>query len=269
MSIEPTSEEAKNAVNIFASVDVLGLLSDEGYYKGQTNDKGKPKTIEDGIKESYAALNKSDTTYQDYVKLAIKQDLQTWNTDKQRYEFSGIWNEVISRSGKKFPTLSSTSGVVEVLKNYVRLIGTRSDTVGWKISEGETKEIDGVTYMTSAYNLSVQAKQKQWLRWWGNSITPFSALQFVINKITNAGRPSLLMALGNQQNDVVVFNYPSGKVDDSEASYHTATSTAYSIMGQLSATASGKIQYDISFKIVDPQGDVIVQFQVDPEIVVI
>ncbi len=258
-TIQPTPQEARDAVNIFASIDVLGLLGDTDYPGAST--------IEQAIKEFYNGITSIDAGLRAY---AMTQDLQTWSDAKGRYEYSGVWNTVIAQAGGRYKTFASTSGTKELLSKYVRLIANRGDTQGWKLAvNGSDLTNTTPQYLTEAFNLSVKARPSQWLRWWGNSITPFSALQCVIGKITNENRPQDLAQLQHQQNVSVTYNYPSGVIGDS--TYHTSTSVAFSRMGQLKPdnTVGSKIQYDILFKLVDPQGDVIASFQVDPEIIVI
>jgi hypothetical protein len=258
-AVKPDSKEAKVAVNIFASIDVLGLLEDPDY-PGAT-------TIESAIKDYYNNITSIDA---DLRRYAMTQPLQKWDKEKERYLFSGAWNSVIEEAKGQFKTFSNTSATKELLNRYVRLIANRGDTQGWKLQvDGSDLTDTQPQYLTEAFNLSVKAKPGQWLRWWGNSITPFSALQCVIGKITNNDRPQGLSELQYQQDVSVAFNYPSANISDS--SYTTASSVAFSRMGQLKLDVKKgeHISYDILFRLVDPQGDVLAAFQVDPEIIVI
>lgn len=263
MTTKPTSDQAKVAVNIFASIDVLGLLSDPDY--------PETGTVEDAIKNFYNSISSINAGLRAY---AMTQPLQKWNEQKEQYEFSGIWNTVISEAQGRYKIFASTSGTKALLNKYVRLIANKGDTQGWKlaVNESDLVTLDGQRYLTEAFNLSVKAYPGQWLRWWGNSITPFSALQCVVGKITNENRPQGLRQLQHQQSNSVIYSYPSASIDDGNA-YQTATSVAFSHMGQLKSdntvSVGNKIQYDIQFKLVDPQGDVVASFQVDPEIIVI
>ena len=255
----PTSTEAREAVNIFASIDVLGLLNDKDY-PGLGG-----SSIEDAIKKHFEQY-----IPQDERAYLMSRPLQKWNSKKEKYVFNGMWNEYISEANGNYKKFASTSGTTELLGKYVRLIANRGDTQGWKLKiDGSDLTKGSPQYLTEAFNLSVKAKPGQWLRWWGNSITPFSELQCVISSITNRGRPQPLTQLDHQQDISVVYNFPSGVIDNS--TYNTASSVAFSHMGQLNSNVAvnSKIQYDILFKLVDSDGDVIASFQVDPEIIVI
>lgn len=198
--------------------------------------------------------------------------MQQWSEAKEQYIFTGIWNEVVTQANGQYKIFASTAGTKTLLNKYVRLIANRGDTQGWKLAVDASDLIttpDGQQYLTNAFNLSVKAYPGQWLRWWGNSITPFSALQCIVGNITNENRPSGLSQLQHQQNNSVTYNYPSGLLN--ENTYYTATSVASSRMGQLDSTISSgqKIQYGILFNLVDPEGDIVASFQVDPEIIVV
>ena len=165
--VKPTSDQARDAVNIFASLDVLGILSDKNY-PGQTN-----KTIETVIKEYFVnnATVKANIP-QETLNFAKTQPLQNWNGNSGRYIFNGVWDSIVAAAEGQFPKFASTAGTRELLAKYVRLIAGRGDTQGWKLAVDSSDLVkDGnATYLTEAYNLSVKAYPGQWLRWWGNSI---------------------------------------------------------------------------------------------------
>ena len=234
---------------------MLGLLGDTDFAGGIS--------IEQHIKDFYSTVPGINPGLLAY---AMTQPLQKWDVDRERYEYTGVWNTIVGLAGggyKKF------AGTQKLFNKYVRLIADAGDTQGWKLRVDKS-DLTPTTpqYLTEAFNLSVKAKPSQWLRWWGNSITPFSSLQCVIGKITNEGRPHDLAQLQNQQDASVVYYYPSANISTSK--YITASSVAFSRIGQIKPnTPKGPIGYDILFKLVDPQGDVIASFQVDPEIIVI
>lgn len=267
-----TTNAAQNAVNIFVSIDVLGLLGDTDYpgLSGQT--------IDEAIREYYIA-QLDGSQYADIhqtLELARNYPLQSWNESKQLYEFNALWNFILSYANthsigpKRF---ASTSGTEEVLGNYVRLIANRNDTKGWKLAVDASDLEDG--YLTQAYNLAVKAWPGQWLRWWGNSVSPYSAIQCVVGLITGEGRPWALPQLQEQHGDSVSYNFPSGLKNDT--TYSVETNSAYSWMGQLKPdtpitdqqTGANLINYDIKFNLVDPDGDIFAVFQIDPSIIVI
>jgi len=209
----PSAKEAKDAVNVFASIDVLGLLEDKDY-----PGLGKGKTIEDAIKEYYQDIVGPQDP--DLIKLAMSHPLQEWNDQKQQYIFSGLWDTVIAKANANgnYIKFASTSGTEKLLSKYVRLVAKRGDTKGWKLrlDKGDLTGEPPNQYLTEAYNLSIKAKPGQWIRWWSNSITPFSALQCVIAKITNEGRPEGLHQLNNQHSISIVYDYPSGTLGEGD-----------------------------------------------------
>ena len=268
MTIKPTSDQAREAVNVFTSIDVLGLLDHRGYDPYQPD-----LTIEELIQKYYLEL---PTTTDAHRQLAQGVRLQTWDDEKQQYLYEGIWDTIIKEAQKEnknqYKEFNRTYEGEEILGMYVRLIANRGDTQGWKL---EVKDGDIVTdehdnkYLTQAYNLSIKAKPEQWIRWWGNSITPFSAIQCVVERITTAGRPQDLPQLDHQQSMTISYQFPSGNIQASPPEYTTAQSYAFSRLGQLKPGGKEKIQYDIRFNMVDLQGDIIAAFKVDPEIMVV
>lgn len=260
---KPNTTEAREAVNVFASIDVLGLLDDPDYPGAST--------IEQAIKDHYNSILSG--SHADLMRFAMTQPLQAWSDAKQQYLFSGVWDQVVSLAGRNHKKFANTQGTRELLAKYVRLIANRGDTQGWKLSV-DGSDLTGTPpnqYLTEGYNLSIKAKPGQWIRWWGNSITPFSALQCVIGDITQAGRPHPLPQLEHQQDVTVVYNFPSGVIGEHAREYTTATNAAFSRMGELKVDANvgDRIPYDILFNLVDGQGDIVASFQVDPEIIVV
>ncbi|NER87131.1 hypothetical protein [Moorena sp. SIO3A2] len=260
-NVKLTSDEARDAVNVFAAVDVLGLLEHTGY-------GGQKSTIEEQIKNYYLSLSYIPM---DLKNLGKQRSLQEWDEEKEKYTFSGIWDEIIKLSQHKYKIFRSTSGGADILSKYVRLIANRGDTQGWilEVDGSDLYEEGGVKYLTEAYNLSVKAKPEQWIRWWGHSMSPFSAIQCVIEDITRVRRPEPLPELINQHNQTITYQFPSGNIGSMPPEYITAQTQAYSRLGQLSPGQLQKIKYDIKFNMVDTNGDIIAAFQVDPEIIVV
>ena len=72
----PTTTEAKEAVNIFASIDVLGLLADTDY-PGLNG-----SSIQDAIKSHYRNLPVTQNgDYADMLEFVMKKDLQKWKNN--------------------------------------------------------------------------------------------------------------------------------------------------------------------------------------------
>lgn len=264
----PTSEEAREAVNVFTSIDVLGMLADTELPSlgGQS--------VEQGIKDYYNSALAGNPSATSLLPIAMTQPLQSWSPTQNAFVFNPLWDMLIAMAPGQYPVFGAGDGRASAeafFSNYVRLIANRGDTQGWKLAVDQSDIVSdgGQDYLTQAFNLSVKAKPGQWIRWWGNSITPFSALQCVIGRITARTGSGDLPELENQQNLTVVYNYPSGQ--NGTDSYHTATNTAFSRMAELktSVPVGTKIQYNILFHMVDNQGDIIASFQVDPEIIVI
>ncbi len=268
MPTKPTTLEAKDAVNVFASIDVLGMLADT-----ELPSLGG-KSVEDGIKDYYQNALAGNATAAALLPIAMVQPLQSWSEPQNAFVFNPLWDMLIAMVPGKFQVFGAGDGRTSAeafFANYVRLIANRGDTQGWKLAVDKSDVVSdgGQDYLTQAFNLSIKAKPGQWIRWWGNSITPFSSLQCVIGKITRRTGSGDLTELENQQNLSVVYNFPSS--ENGTGSYHTATNTAFSRMAQLkpSIPVGTKIQYNILFHMVDNQGDIVASFQVDPEIIVI
>ncbi|NEP23809.1 AidA/PixA family protein [Moorena sp. SIO3I6] len=266
MTTNPTSEEARLAVNVFVSIDILGLLDHK--------ESRSADSIEEQIKSYYLGLDIPEN--EPLKTIAKQQPLQEWDKEKKHYVFNSYWNVIIEQAHKNskenYKVFSNSPAVQDILGKYVRLIASRGDTQGWKLAIDKSDlitESNNVTYLTETYNLSIKAKPNQWIRWWGNSITPFCDIQCVVANITTAGRPTKLEELENEHYETTVYMYPSGSVGKTPPEYVTAQSRAYSYIGQLKPGNSKKINYDITFHLVDHRGDIIAEFRVDPEIRVI
>ena len=271
----PTTEQAREAVNVFASIDVLGLLSAQGY----PNVVG---SIEDAIKKHYYDLLEFDPDMMiGFIRPGVMNlPMQKWDANTLSYAIDPAWQMMIDRAKEianekntaQHKRFFSTSGTKNLLNDYVRLIANRGNTQGWKlgINDSDVETFEGVKYLTSTYNLSVKVKADQWIRWWANSITPFSGMQCIIAKISKYNSPRDLPELKHQQNVTVPYRFPSGETNaEGTISYHTETQSAFSRMGQLKPMGQTKIQYDILFNMVDSKGFIIASFQVDPEIIVV
>jgi len=268
MPTQPNAQEAKEAVNVFASIDVLGMLTDTAL------PSLGGKSVEEVIKEYYQNELAGNASAAVFLPMAMSQSLQTWSDTHHAYTFNPLWDMLIGMVPDKFKVFGagdSGANAEAFFANYVRLIANRGDTQGWKLALDKSDIVTdgGQDYLTQAFNLSIKAKPGQWIRWWGNSITPFSSLQCVIGKITRRTGSGDLTELDNQKNLSVVYNFPSS--ENGTGSYHTATNTAFSRIAQLkpSISVGTKIQYNILFHMVDNQGDIVASFQVDPEIIVI
>lgn len=256
--------EAKEAVNIFVSVDILGLLSAK--YKGST--------IEEEIKEHY--INFAE----DNPSLGINcpsqtTSLQEWVDSTNSFSFNAGWNAAISRATEKGcgpKRFDNKKEVKKLFEKYVRLIASYGDAVGWKLSPKpeDYEKYGDDEYLKAAYNLSVKAKPDQWIRWWGNSITPFSSIHCAVRKITNVNQSSSLSFLDHQQSSDVKYRFPELSVKEA-SKYEISSTRVYSTVGQLKCDDSEVkvIKYDLLFDMVDHEGDIIARLQADPEIRVV
>lgn len=136
----------------------------------------------------------------------------------------------------------------KALPSYTRLVSSKDSTVGYEILAGDTKVVDGKTYLTNTYNLSVTAKNGDSLRWWGHSIVPNISTQAIISGINVPGAgtqpPPQFKGLANSN---ITFYNTAGAIDPANLmkGLHIATRGAFCINCTLNGTVGQKVSYDI------------------------
>ena len=130
-----------------------------------------------------------------------------------------------------------------LVPKYVRLVTSHKSEIGYEITEKDTRIVDGKKYLTSTYNLAVQAKNGDTLAWWGHTINPSESTQALVYNVVKPGPDEhKVPEFGTLKRNNTTFYYAS------ELTNHKvkrATQTTYRLQGTLNGKVGQDVKYDI------------------------
>ena len=206
-------------VNIFASIDIEGILAHKKYDTGLT------------VKEQIVKEYGFDPTVGPITKPSDIQKLKDYATHPLRFG----WTDY-----KQIP-------------DYVRLISSKESSEGYKISDQDIEK----GRVTSIYELQISADVGDTVKWWGHSINPVTTTQCIISHISHIQKKSGSggITVPNISSSDISFYYASrGAGTIPSQGIRVETSSAYTTQLVIPNDWNNKVvSYDIEILLLSAQ----------------